>query len=36
MAVTDREELHSLSDRPFDVDALSAGLSNETFFAAHP
>ena len=36
MAVTDREELHSLPDRPFDVDALSAGSSNETFLAAHP
>jgi hypothetical protein len=36
MAVTDREELHSLPDRPFDIDALSAGSSNETFLAAHP
>src|SRR6185437_12705215 len=34
--LTDREELHSLLDRPFDVDALSAGLSDETFLAAHP
>jgi hypothetical protein len=34
--LTDRQELHALLDRPFDVDALSAGLSNETFLAAHP
>ena len=34
--LTDREELHSLLDRPFDVGALSAGLSDETFLAAHP
>src|ERR1700754_1772480 len=34
--LTDREELHSLLDRPFDVNALSAGLSDETFLAAHP
>jgi hypothetical protein len=34
--LTDREELHSLLDRPFDVDALSAGLSDQTFLAAHP
>jgi hypothetical protein len=34
--LTDREELCALLDRPFDVDALSAGLSNETFLAAHP
>lgn len=34
--LTDREELHALLDRPFDVDALSAGLTNETFLAAHP
>jgi hypothetical protein len=34
--LTDREELHALLDRPFDVDELSAGLSNETFLAAHP
>jgi hypothetical protein len=34
--LTDREELHSLLDRPFDVDALSAALSDETFLAAHP
>ena len=32
----DREALHALLDRPFDVDELSAGLSNETFLAAHP
>jgi hypothetical protein len=34
--LTDRKELRALLDRPFDVDALSAGLSNETFLAAHP
>jgi hypothetical protein len=34
--LTDRQELHALLDRPFDVDELSAGLSNETFLAAHP
>jgi hypothetical protein len=34
--LTDRQKLHALLDRPFDVDALSAGLSNETFLAAHP
>lgn len=34
--LTDREKLHALLDRPFDVDALSAGLTNETFLAAHP
>jgi hypothetical protein len=32
----DREELHALLDRPFDVDVLTAGLSNETFLAALP
>jgi hypothetical protein len=34
--LTDREQLHALLDRPFDVDQLSVGLSNETFLAAHP
>lgn len=34
--LTDRDELHALLDRPFDVDALSAGLTNEFFLAAHP
>jgi hypothetical protein len=34
--LTDRDELHALLDRPFDVDELSSGLSNETFLAAHP
>ncbi len=34
--LTDREELHALLDRPFDVDELSAGLPTETFLAAHP
>lgn len=34
--LTDRDELRALLDRPFDVDELSAGLSNETFLAAHP
>ena len=34
--LTDRDELHALLDRPFDVDELTAGLSHETFLAAHP
>jgi hypothetical protein len=34
--LTDREELRAFLDRPFDVEELSAGLSNETFLAAHP
>lgn len=34
--LTDRDELHSLLDRPFDVDELTAGLPNSTFLAAHP
>jgi hypothetical protein len=34
--LTDPKELHALLDRPFDVEELSAGLSNETFLAAHP
>jgi hypothetical protein len=34
--LTDRQELHALLDRPFDVDELTSGLSNETFLAAHP
>ena len=34
--LTDREDLHALLDRPFDVDELSAGLPTETFLAAHP
>ena len=29
-------EAHARLDRPFDVDELTAGLSNETFLAAHP
>ncbi|MGH3563715.1 MAG: hypothetical protein ACRDTN_18495, partial [Mycobacterium sp.] len=32
----DPEELRARLDRPFDVDELIAGLSNETFLAAHP
>jgi hypothetical protein len=32
----DRQELHAFLDKPFDVDELSAGLTNETFLAAHP
>ena len=32
----DRRELNAFLDKPFDVDELSAGLSNETFLAAHP
>ena len=34
--LTDREHLHARLDRPFDVEQLTAGLSNETFLAAHP
>jgi hypothetical protein len=34
--LTDPRELHARLDRPFDVEELSAGLSNETFIAAHP
>jgi hypothetical protein len=34
--LTDPKELHARLDRPFDVGELSAGLSNETFLAAHP
>jgi hypothetical protein len=34
--LTDRGELCARLDRPFDVDELAAGLSNETFVAAHP
>ena len=34
--LTDREELHARLDRPFDVEEFAAGLSNETFVAAHP
>jgi len=34
--LTDPNELHARLDRPFDVGELSAGLSNETFLAAHP
>jgi hypothetical protein len=34
--LTDPKELHARLDRPFDVEELSAGLSNETFLAAHP
>ncbi len=34
--LVDRKELHARLDRPFDVAELAAGLSNETFLAAHP
>jgi hypothetical protein len=34
--LTNREHLHARLDRPFDVEELTAGLSNETFLAAHP
>jgi hypothetical protein len=34
--LTDREKLHTRLDRSFDVDELTADLSNETFLAAHP
>lgn len=32
----DPEKLHARLDQPFDVEELTAGLSNETFLAAHP
>jgi hypothetical protein len=32
----DREKLHARLDAPFDVEALAAGVPNETFVAAHP
>jgi hypothetical protein len=32
----DPKKLHARLDKPFDVDQLTAGLSNETFLAAHP
>jgi hypothetical protein len=31
-----REHLHARLDRPFDVEELTAAVSNETFLAAHP
>jgi hypothetical protein len=34
--LTDSDRLHARLDRPFDVDELTTGLSNETFLAAHP
>jgi hypothetical protein len=34
--LTDRDELHALLERPFDVEELTAGLSNETYLAAQP
>lgn len=34
--LTDAEKLHARLDQPFDVEELTAGLSNETFLAAHP
>lgn len=34
--LTDPTELAARLDRPFNVEELSAGLSNETFLAAHP
>jgi hypothetical protein len=34
--LTDREKLHARLDRPFDVEELTAGITNETFLAAHP
>ncbi|MBV8966811.1 MAG: hypothetical protein JO191_11620 [Mycobacteriaceae bacterium] len=34
--LTEPEELHARLDQPFDVEGLAAGLSNETFVAAHP
>ena len=34
--LVDRKKLHARLDQPFDVEELTAGLSNETFLAAHP
>lgn len=34
--LVDPKKLHARLDQPFDVAALAAGLSNETFLAAHP
>jgi hypothetical protein len=34
--LTDPEKLRARLDQPFDVKQLTAGLSNETFLAAHP
>jgi hypothetical protein len=34
--LTDPKDLHARLDRHFDVEELSAGLSNETFLAAYP
>ena len=34
--LTDRERLHARLDQPFDIEELTADLSNETFLAAHP
>ena len=34
--LVDREKLRTRLDEPFDVDQLTANLSNETFLAAHP
>ena len=32
----DREKLRARLDRPFNVEELTAGMTNETFLAAHP
>jgi hypothetical protein len=34
--LANREELQARLDRPYDVEELTAGLSNETYLAAHP
>ncbi len=34
--LTDPEKLHARLDAPFDIEGLAAGVSNETFVAAHP
>jgi hypothetical protein len=34
--LVDGEKLRARLDQPFDVEQLTAGLSNETFLAAHP
>jgi hypothetical protein len=34
--LTDTERLHARLDKPFDIDELTANLSNETYLAARP
>ena len=34
--LVDREKFRARIDRPFDVEELTAGLSNETYLVTHP